>query len=205
MRRKTKNFNFDEDDFLSMGKDELKEKLKPMLKVARDRVRRLKKFESIFKSTSPALIDYREYGNLNLRGKNLNQYRNIYKNVRNFLLNPYSTVSGWKEKREENLQNLKKILDDNSITHKQSNDFFDFLNDIKNDLSERTIEGTEIKSNLTNLYEVLTFDNSAARYKEVWQEIYNVMHDDNIEDKLSYLYDKLNKIYNGNKNEHFTL
>ena len=199
MRRKTKNFNFDEDDFLSMGKDELKEKLKPMLKVARDRARRLKEFESIFKSTSPALIDYREYGNLNLRNKNLNQYRNIYKNVRNFLLNPYSTVSGWKEKREENLQNLQKILDDNSITHKQSNDFFDFLNDIKNDLSERTIEGTEIKSNLTNLYEVLTFDNSTARYKEVWQEIYNVMHDDNIEDKLSYLYDKLNKIYNGNK------
>lgn len=198
MKRNIKNFNFSEDDFLSMGKDELKEKLKPMLKVARDRARRLKGFESIFESTSPALIDYREYGELNLRGKNLNQYRNIYKNVRNFLLNPYSTVSGWKEKREENLQNLQKILDDNSITHKQSNNFFDFLNDIKKDLSERTIEGTDIKSNLSNLYEVLTFDNSAARYKEVWQEIYNVMHNDNIEDKLSYLYDKLNKIYTGN-------
>ena len=197
MRRKTKNFNFDEDNFLSMGKDELKEKLKPMLKVARDRVRRLKDFESIFESTSPALIDYREYGDLSLRNKNLNQYRNIYKNVRNFLLNPYSTVSGWKEKREENLHNLQKILNDNSITHKQSNDFFDFLNDIKNDLSERTIKGTDIKSNLNNLYEVLTFDNSTARYKKIWQEIYDVMHNDNIEDKLSYLYDKLNEIYSG--------
>lgn len=86
-------------DIMSLNKDELKELLKQLREINRSRARALQKLEKETGYTSPALSHYKR--EKSIKGKSLNELRNIFKKEYGFYNAKTSTVTGAKQYKKE--------------------------------------------------------------------------------------------------------
>lgn len=86
-------------DIMSLNKDELKQLLKQLREINRSRVRALQKLEEKTGYSSPASAYYER--EKSIKGKSLNELRNIFKKEYRFYNSKTSTVTGAKNYAQE--------------------------------------------------------------------------------------------------------
>ena len=92
--------NIDINDLNRMTKKQLLEVVRQLSKTANQRIYRLEQMKT--GTLSPAYKKEEKRGeNFSVKGKTLNQLRNEYADVKNFLKMKTSTVSGWNKVRKE--------------------------------------------------------------------------------------------------------
>ena len=92
--------NIDINDLNRMTKKQLLEVVRQLSKTANQRIYRLEQMKT--GTLSPAYNHVEKRGeNFSVKGKTLNQLRNEYADVKNFLKMKTSTVSGWNKVRKE--------------------------------------------------------------------------------------------------------
>lgn len=184
-------------NFMALTKEELKAENKRLHSVVMRRLHLLEKLEEREGITSPALTSIREYGINNFKlTDNLSQERNLYKVMRQFVQNPYSTPKGWNRKIETSTKELREFLGDESITDRQAKDFWDLLDAIRAEHSNRTIEGKSVSGSLSELYRVLTGNNKDPNYYKVWEVIEDVRREGGSrESQFQKIFERLQEIY----------
>ncbi len=99
--------NMDWSDLNAFTAKELKQLTSRLVSAANKRVRNLKKSE--LGTSSPAYQTVAKRGRLfSVKGKNVNQVRNEFKLVSNFLKMKTSTVSGWKSYQKDVADKMKR-------------------------------------------------------------------------------------------------
>ena len=99
--------SMDWNDLNKLSTKEMKQVTSRLISAANKRVRRLQKMELGTSSLAYQTVEERGR-NFSVRGKDVNQVRNEFKNVRNFLNMKTSTAKGWKEYQSKVRQNVKK-------------------------------------------------------------------------------------------------
>lgn len=111
--------NIDPLDLMKMSSKELRTVTNRLVSASNKRIRRLEKTE--MGRTSPAYINYAQKRGkpFSTRGKNVNQLRNEFAQAQSFLSKKTSTLSGWKDVREDVESRLG-----GSMTNTQSKKFW---------------------------------------------------------------------------------
>lgn len=116
--------NLDLDTLNKLNQKELKEVTSRLVSVANKRIKRARAYATKNNSSlSPAMRSLpNEDFKFSIKGKNYNEVKHVYSQVRNFLNAKTSTHKGWKEYKEEVQQNLKSKF--GNMTEEQSNKFW---------------------------------------------------------------------------------
>ena len=98
--------SMDWNDLNKLSAKEMKQVTSRLVSAANKRIRRLQKTKLGTSSLAYQTVEKRGR-NFSVRGKNVNQVRNEFKNVRGFLNMKTSTVSGWKDDQKDVATRMK--------------------------------------------------------------------------------------------------
>lgn len=128
-------------DVYKLNTKGLKSMLNRLVSTANKRIRRLEKNAS----NSPALVQYKNQKKpFTTRGLSHNELETMFKRVKNFLQAETSTMKGYKEHREDIIQNIGEFKDE-----QQEKDFWEIYNkwiDTHPNLAERFRDTNELQS-----------------------------------------------------------
>lgn len=124
MNKVNEYLNISPNDLMKMTRKELSDVVSTLASAGNKRLRRLEQSElgkeSFAYQNVQKSVRKGDRANFSVKGKNLNQLRNEYKNVANFLNQKTSSVTGWKKE----LKNIKERIGKKDISANELTSFF---------------------------------------------------------------------------------
>lgn len=175
--------NLDPQELSKLTRSELAKITSRLVSASNKRIRRLAKTE--LGQSSPAYIG-RKGKPFSVKGKGVNELRNEFKNLKNFLGYKTSTAKGWKEVRLDVEKRLGGSLDKTT-----SKKFWE---------TYRRLQETNAGAILDKKHRKQTRNTS----DRIQKKLYNVMKKDwniSMDDALDIMQKKINKIYESEQNQ----